>query len=179
MKRASLISIVFCITVISFLIFTANSFSAATVVKHEGNLEGLVFTFDPPLQVTLPVLGDITVGIVEIKAKGKEHIVFIPLKKYNYDAKFEGSSDDGHDFILHDSILDEGVPLPIKLISGSLNEHFIPGYGFDPIDPAKDIVPDDVDLFFKSTLSTKDKDGKVYTFSLDLKLKHGQVQFIR
>jgi len=177
MKRVPLISIVFCITVISFLIFTADSFSAATVVKYEGDLEGLEFTFDPALKVTLPGLGEIVVAHVEIIAKGKEHIVFIPLKKYNYDAKFEGSTSDGYDFIVDDGGGGVPQPQPIKLISGSLNEHFIPGPGFDPIDPAKDIVPKDVDLFFKSTLSTKDEYGNVYTFSLDLKLKHGQVQF--
>jgi len=168
MKRASLISIVFCITVASFLIFTTESFSKATVTKQkDGTINGLVFTFDPELKVTLPGLGEIVVAKVEIIAKGKEHIV-ITSKQYNYDAKFEGSSDDGKDFVL------DGKLKPIKLISGSLSEHFT-----DPnFNPETDNVPPDVDLFFKSVLSTVDPVSKeVYIFSLDLKLKHGDVQF--
>jgi len=78
-----------------------------------------------------------------------------------------------------DSFLD-GTPQPIKLISGSLSESFkIQAVLLTSIDPNKIPVPVEVNLFFKSTLSTKDKDGNVYTFSLDLKLKHGDVQFIK
>ena len=169
MKRTMLITVIFCVTVASFLIFTADSFSKAPVVKHEGEINGLVFTFDPPLQVTLPVLGYIEVSTVEIKAKGKEHIVYTPSKQYSYNAKFEGSTSDGYDFVF------DGDPQPIKLISGSLNEHFTPtDPDFDPTDPEKDFVPDDVDLFFKSVLSIGGN-----TFSLDLKLKHGDVQILK
>jgi hypothetical protein len=174
MKRTMLITVVFCVPVASFLIFTADSFSESIVVKQDGLINGLVFTFDPALVVDLPGLGNVTVGNIVIKATGKEHIVITPSKQYNYDAKFEGSSSDGQDFIL------DGTPQPIKLISGSLSESFkIQAVLLTSIDPNKILVPVEVNLFFKSTLSTKDKDGNVYTFSLDLKLKHGDVQFIK
>jgi hypothetical protein len=177
MKRTPLITIVFCITVVSFLIFTTDSFSEATVAKQDGEIKGLIFTFPDPLILSEPI--NLTVHSVLITVTGQEHIVITSSKQYNYDAKFAGTGEFG-DFYINGNTPDnpdpdKNTPVPIKLVSGSLNEHFkIQADLPTPIDPNKIPVPDDVDLFFKSVLSIGNN-----TFRLDLKLKHGDVQFIK
>ena len=66
-----------------------------------------------------------------------------------------------------------GEPVIIDMESGSLSEHF-DIEGPIPDDPLEVEVPDDVDLYFKATLTT---DGE--TVNYQLKIKNGQVQFIR
>jgi len=170
MKRTPLIIIVFCITVVSFLIFTADSFSKATVIKQkDGPIYGLVIEFDDPgLPVLLPGYDEnITINSIEIIAKGKEHIVITPSNKFNYHADMTGDND-GYDAKIN------GEYYPLTLISATLDEHYT-------IEGDPDEVPYDKELYFKSTWSITDPTNSdiVYTFSFDLKLKHGQVQIIR
>ena len=164
---------------IILLVFTFSVFSES--ITHEGAIEGLVFLFYPePLPLVLPGV-DANVAFAFVEAEGREHIVITPSGQYNYNAKLES----GTVYVWEDielvtdsegnviDIITLGDPIIITLESGSLNEHF-DIEGPIPDDPLDVEVPDDVDLYFKATLTTDEG-----TVDYQLKIKNGQVQFIK
>ncbi len=166
------------ITII-LLVFTLNVFTEP--ITYEGSIEGLVFLFYPePLPLKLPGI-DITVAFAQVETEGREHIVITPSGRYNYSAKLESgtvyawenvivTTDDQGNII---DVKPDDDPIVIDLESGRLNEHF-DIEGPIPDDPLEVEVPDDVDLYFKAKLTTDDG-----TVNYQLKIKNGQVQFIR
>ena len=176
MKKTLLITVIFCVTVASFLVFTTESFSKAIVEKRfEEAIQGLALTFDPPF-LEVPELG-ITVKGVVIIAPGKEHIVITPSLQFNYKAELENG------FVIIDTV-EYSNPVILGLVSATSEDHFkipaIPPYDEEGnIDLSKVEVPNDANLYFKSILAFLDEDGGVLsTFNLNLKLLHGAIQFI-
>ncbi|MFC1717115.1 hypothetical protein ACFL6S_25860 [Candidatus Poribacteria bacterium] len=164
---------------ILLLVFTFNILSEP--ITYEGSIEGLVFLFDPePLPLKLPGI-DTTVTFAQVEAEGREHIVITPSGRYNYSAKLESgtiyvwenvivTTDDQGNIT---GVEPDGDPIVIAMESASSNEHF-DIEGPIPDNPHEVEVPDDVDLYFKATLTTDDG-----TVKYQLKIKNGQVQFIR
>ena len=155
-------------------------------LESEEDIQGLKLDFDPPLAVTLPIIGEVYVRNVEITAPGKEHIVITPSLQFNYKAELESGivtinvisgeyDEDGNEILW---------PIIIGLISATSEDHFkipaIPPYDEEGnIDLSKVEVPNDANLYFKSILAFLDEDGGVLsTFNLNLKLLHGAIQFI-
>jgi hypothetical protein len=165
------------------------SFSDTIVVKHEGDIAGMVFSFgnDGLLIEDLPGIPEITVRFAQVEASGKERITITSSGRYSYKAKL------GEGFIYaweRVPKLDEnGVPklkpngeflskptLQVPIESATSNEHFtIPD--FDPDDPDFDPnyveIPPDVDLYFTAALAP----GEGVIVDFKLRVKHGQVVF--
>ena len=174
MRRITLIAYILSAVL---LIFAFSTFSDPV----EETIEGLVFLFYPEsLPLTLPGIS-INVVYVEVEASGREQITIAPSGQYNYSANLTNGiihayesvtvcTDDEGNII---GIEPDSDPVNIVMESGSLNEHFSIE-GPIPDDPLEVEVPDDVDLYFKATLII---DGE--TFNYQLKIKNGQVKFIK
>ncbi len=164
------------------------SFSDKIVVKHEGDIEGMVFSFgNDGLPVDLPGIPEITVRFAQVEASGKERITITSSGQYNYKAKLgEGVI---HAWERVPKLDDNGVPkckpngeflskptLQVPMKSATSNEHFtIPD--FDPDDPDFDLnyveIPPDVDLYFTAELVPEED----VIVDFKLRIKHGQVVF--
>ncbi len=164
---------------IILLVFMLSAFSEP--ITHEGPIEGLVFLFYPePLPLILPGI-DANIALALVEAEGREHIVVTPSGRYNYSANLESGTIYAWENIelVTDSegnvidIIMLGDPIVIAMESGSLSEHF-QIEGPIPDDPLEVEVPDDVDLYFKAKLTTDAR-----TVNYKLKIKNGQVQFIK
>jgi len=162
-----------CILTAGLLIFALNAFGAN--ITYEGPIEGLIFLFHPdPLPLSLPGL-DVSVAFVLVEAEGREHMVIAPSGQYNYSAKLGG----GKIYVWENVTLDDegivpvGDPIVIDMESGNLSEHFSIELPI-PDDPLEVEVPDDVNLYFKTTLIIGDA-----TVNYQLKIKDGDVQFIK
>ena len=161
------------------LAFALNAFGEN--ITYEGPIEGLIFLFQPdPLPLSLPGL-DVSVAFVLVEAEGREHMVITPSGQYNYSANLDGGAiyawenvivikDDAGNVV---DVVPDGNPIIIDMESGDLSEHFSMELPI-PDDPLEVEVPDDVNIYFKTTLIIGDA-----TVNYQLKIKNGDVQFIK
>jgi hypothetical protein len=191
------ITFAICIASIAIFILPDIAASGAIVVRHEGEIEGLVFDLSPGLPVELPGIPAITIKFIEIEASGIEQIVITPSGKYSYNCtlgpgkiyvweEVPGLDENGIPLRYEDNSFVSSPDLTVMIGSATSNEHFIIP-DFDPDDPDFDPhhveTPDDVDLYFTAILvGVLDTDNSVIPLNppipYKLKLKHGAVLFI-
>ena len=192
------ITFAICIASIAIFIIPGIASSGAIVVRHEGEIEGLVFDLSPGLPVELPGIPPITIQFIEIEASGIEKIVITPSGRYNYNATLGPGRIYAWEEVPE---LDEnGIPLryeddnsfvdppdlTVLIGSATAKEHFtISGYDLDDpdFDPHQVETPDDVNLYFTAILvGVLDTDNSVIPLNppipYKLKLNHGAVLFI-
>lgn len=187
-----------CIVSIAIFILPSIASSNAIVVRHEGEIEGLVFDLSPGLPVELPGIPPTTIQFIEIEASGIEQIVISPSGRYSYNCTLGP----GKIYAWEEmpELDDNGIPLryeddnsfvdppdlTVAIGSATSNEHFtISGYNLDDpdFDPHHVETPDDVSLYFTAILvGVLDTDNSVIPLNppipYKLKLKHGAVLFI-
>ena len=189
-----LISTILILTVALFM-FTPCSFAE----KDNGKGACIISNTDEPIQGLEFPFYDGFIQHVTVHAVGSELIVITPSARYNYHATlYEGVNglDKGtiDAYAILESVDESGekVQIPLTLFfefeSATLNEHFIIEPDFLPIDCENipdNITPFDTNLFFKvkeTTLIEIDPPLAPIdpvTFDLNLKLKHGDVQFVK
>lgn len=180
------------ILTLALFVFPLSSFAkkdndngnGAFVCTNEDDISGLVFDFDPSLEVELPGFPAIAVTSVEVLVDGgSEMAVLTPSGRYNYHAALLGGT-----IFAYDEDVDEEVPvLVLTFESGTLNENF---NIYDVEDPVilKDcedvltyqVTDEDVSLFFKvkeaQFCDSVDENGDLIciepAFDIMLKLNH-------
>ena len=191
--------ITFAICIVSIVIFVLPSItsSSAIVVRHEGEIEGLVFDLSPGLPVELPGILPTTIKFIEIEASGIEQIVITPSGRYSYNCTLGPGKiyaweevpqldENGIPLRYEDNSFVDPPDLTVVIGSATSNEHFIIT-DFDPDDPDFDPhyveTPDDVNLYFTAMLIGILGAGESATpldppIPYKLKLTHGAVLFI-
>lgn len=153
------------LTSIILLISAQVSISKPYVYTHTGEIDGLVFTFDPPLLADLPGIGPLNVGYVEIETSGSELIAITKSGRYFYFGVY------GPGTIYVWSELDEygepvGNPVEIPMNSGMLIESFTMDGPIPPDDPNQVPPGEDLNLFFQATIAPEGVDP--YDFGLTI-----------
>ena len=148
--------------------------NGAFVCTNEDDISGLVFDFDPSLEVELPGFLSITVTSVEVIVNGgSEMAVLTPSGRYNYHAALLGGTIFAYD--------EDVLVLVLTFESGTLNENFNIYDVEDPVIPENceevltyPVTDEDVNLFFKvKEARFCDNSGcGEETFNLMLKLNH-------
>jgi hypothetical protein len=192
------ITFAICIASIAIFILPGITSSNAIVVRHEGEIEGLVFDLSPGLPVELPGIPSITIQFIEIEAAGIEQIVITPSGRYSYNSTLgpgkiyaweETPQLDENGIPLRyedDNSFVDPPDLTVAIGSATSNEHFtISGYDLDDpdFDPHYVETPDDVNLYFTAMLiGILGAEESVIPLNppipYRLKLKHGAVLFI-
>lgn len=144
---------------LAILIFPVSSFAkknngngnGAFVCTNDEDITGLVFDFDPPLEVTLPVFPPIEVLVTSVEVEvdgGSEMAVLTPSGRYNYHAALL----DGTIYAYYE----EEPVLVSTFESGTLNENFNIYDVEDPVIPENceevltyHVTNEEVSLFFK------------------------------
>jgi len=196
-KEMRKITFAICIASIAIFIIPGIASSGAIVVRHEGEIEGLVFDLSPGLPVELPGIPPITIQFIEIEASGIEKIVITPSGRYSYNASLGPGKiyaweetpqldDNGIPLRYIDNSFVDPPDLTVLIGSATSKEHFtIPD--FDPDDPDFDPhyvdVPDAVNLYFTAMLiGILGTDDSVIPLDQPipyrLRLNHGAVLFI-
>ncbi len=186
-----------CIVSIAVFILPGIASSNAIVVRHEGEIEGLVFDLSPGLPVELPGIPPTTIQFIEIEAAGIEQIVITPSGRYSYNATLGPGKiyaweevpqvdENGIPLRYEDNSFVAPPDLTVAIGSSTSNEHFtISGYDLDDpdFDPHHVKTPDDVNLYFTAMLIGILGAGESTTplnppIPYRLKLSHGAVLFI-
>ncbi len=152
--------IVFISFLFVLLIFPFNSFGKPIIYPliytREGEVEGLVFYFDPPLYVELPGFSPFYAGYVEIETSGKEVAMITKNKKYIYLGNYGTGT-----IYAWDSVNASGDPVEIPMQSATLTENFT--LNELPENPFVVSPTEDVDLYFQAKLGNP---GNTFTFVL-------------
>ncbi len=191
------ITFAICIVSVAILILPGITSSDAVVVRHEGEIEGLVFDLSPGLPVELPGIPSTTIKFIEIEASGIEQTVITPSGRYSYNCtlgpgkiyaweEVPGLDENGIPLRYEDNSFVDPPDLTVVIGSATSNEHFTIT-DFDPDDPDFDPnyveTPDDVNLYFTAILvGILDTGNGAIPLEppipYRLKLKHGAVLFI-
>lgn len=198
-KDKEMRKITFAICIVSIAIFAIPAITAsnAIVVRHEGEIEGLVFDLSPGLPVELPGIPATTIQFIEIEASGIEQIVITPSGRYSYNSTLGPGKiyaweetpqldENGIPLRYEDNSFVNPPDLTVVIGSATSNEHFtIPALDPDnpDFDPHYVETPDDVNLYFTAILAgILETDNSVIPLNppipYKLKLKHGAVLFI-
>ncbi len=148
MKKISII-ISFLVVLFAFPFNTfGKPFTYPLIYTRQGEIEGLVFYFDPPLYVELPGYAPFYAAFVEIETSGKEVAIITKQKKYTYLGDYGSGT-----IYAWDNFDANGTPVEIPMQSAKLTEHFTLK-GPLPEDPFNVSPTEDVDLLFQAKLGT-------------------------
>lgn len=161
-----------CLTLIILLASTQVSVSKPYVYTHTGEIEGLVFTFDPPLPANLPGIGSLNVAYVEVETCGTELIVITQSGKYSYFGTYGSGTINVWSQIDQNGV-PIGNPVEIPMSSGMLIERFTMDGPIPPEDPNQVHPGEDLDLFFKVTIAPEG----VQPYNFALIIKKGEIVF--
>ncbi|MGQ9609612.1 MAG: hypothetical protein ACUVWN_09930 [bacterium] len=143
------------------------SFTYPLIYARQGDIEGLVFYFDPPLYVELPGYDPFYVAFVKIETSGREVAIITQQKKYIY------FGDYGSGIIrAWDNTRASGTPVEIPMQSAKLTEQFTLE-GSLPEDPFSVSPTEDVDLLFSAKLGIPPN-----TFNFVLLILNGEIVLV-
>ena len=144
------------ILVVALLLISSNAFASRPLIFwNEGNIEGLVFAFDPPLPMDgLPGYPAFDVAYVHVETTGREVVVITNQMKFNYFGEFDAG------YINCWSEVDSnGAPVgdPIAVVPMS-SATLVESFSIDeiPDDPFNTPATDDVSMYFQANLDLGD-----------------------
>lgn len=161
--------------VISFLvvlfIFPFNSFGKSfaypLIYVRQGEIECLVFYFEPPLYVELPGYDPFYAAFVKIETSGREVAIITRQNKYIYFGNYGSGT-----IYAWDNYNAIGTPVEIPMQSANLTEQFTLK-GPLPENPFCVSPTEDVDLLFSAELGIPPN-----TFNFVLLILNGEIVYV-